>query len=457
MRRVSPAQLWSARNSPLVRNLAVRAGAMLSLAVATLLVAHAGGPVAVGDYALLRVLPWLCGVVAASGLPQASTYFLAGPRRAHPRLRSTLTAITIAGGLAGGLLWALASPLIRQLFFPNLSLGLVALAGVSVFTELLVVTAKACSQGEGDMAGSDRVILLEELAFLPAFGALLWLGGSGPATVLAGLILADVAVDLLAWSRLARRGFFRGWARPSLSLAREICSYGARGEAGSVLFLFNLRLDFAILGAIAGPAILGTYAVASKFAELLRIPPLALNWVLYPRYARADGSEAAAHARATMPWATGLTVAIAIPLGLAAGFVIPGLYGTEFQPAVLPALILLVGLIGEGVAAVVTAFLFGNGRPGLNSISMAAGLLVTVAGDLLLVPGFGAVGAAVASSAAYLTTTGVLLACFRARARSFDRGSADPQPDGGPLATHRSGAAVRLPVSSTDEQLGERP
>ena len=36
---------------------------------------------------------------------------------------------------------------------------------------------------------------------------------------------------------------------------------------------------------MAGPAVLGTYAVASKYAELLRLPGTALTWVFYPQLA----------------------------------------------------------------------------------------------------------------------------------------------------------------------------
>ena len=47
--------------------------------------------------------------------------------------------------------------------------------------------------------------------------------------------------------------------------------YGIRGQVGGMLSLVNLRLDVAILGALVGPGTLGVYAVASKYAELLRL------------------------------------------------------------------------------------------------------------------------------------------------------------------------------------------
>lgn len=183
--------------------------------------------------------------------------------------------------------------------------------------------------------------------------------------------------------------------------------------------LLNLRLDFVLLSAIAGPATLGVYAVASKFAELVRILGMALQYVFYPRFA-SDAVHAGEHARALIRKAALLTTAAVVPLWVAAGLVIPLFYGSAFDDAVTPTRIILVGLALDSVAGVVTAYLYGVGRPGLNSVAMGAGLCITVALDLLLIPRFDAVGAAVASAVAYLATAVVLLWFFVSVERSRD-------------------------------------
>src|SRR5581483_9841374 len=150
-----------------------------------------------------------------------------------------------------------------------------------------------------------------------------------------------------------------------------------------------------------------------KFAELLKIPGLALSYVLYPAYARVDPPEAAHRARALMRKAGPLIGAAMVPLWLTAGFFIPAIYGRAFVPAVTPARIIVIGLALEGVAGVVTAFLYGVGRPGLNSWGVGVGLALTVVLDLALIPPFGATGAACASAVAYLGSTVALVWLFR--------------------------------------------
>src|SRR5207237_2560088 len=115
-------------------------------------------------------------------------------------------------------------------------------------------------------------------------------------------------------------------------------------------------------------------------------------------------------ARGMIPRAALLTLCTAAPLWVACGFIVPAFYGAAFDGAVTPARIILVGLALEGVAGVTTAFLYGVGRPGLNSFAMAAGLVATVVLDLLLIPSFDATGAAIASAVAYMLSTLFLVA-----------------------------------------------
>ncbi|WP_433503777.1 polysaccharide biosynthesis C-terminal domain-containing protein [Pseudonocardia halophobica] len=379
------------------------------LTIASLVVARWGGPAVLGEYALLRVLPWLTGVIASAGLPVASTFFLAARTGSDPRLRPTLLTLALAGSAVGLLAWAVAVPLLHRLFFPDLSPGLLLLAGLTVATQLFTVWGKACCQGQADMLGANIVIVGEELLFLPAYWLVSHAGLHGITAVVVAMVGGGAAATALSVGRLAATGFFTGRAAPSLRLAREVVVFGARAQLGNLLWLVNLRLDFLILDALAGPAVLGIYAVASKFAELMRLPATAANYVLYPRFARAERVDTDAEVRRLLPRALALTALATPVLALAATIALPLLYGQAFRGAVLPACVLLVGLAVEGASAVASAYLWGIGRPGANSFAMGLGVVVTVALDLVLIPHHGAMGAAASSSAAYLATSAVLV------------------------------------------------
>jgi len=351
-------------------------------------------------------------VSISCGLPGATAYFLAGPERGNRRLPLTLVVMAVGGGCAGAVLWAGSSPFLARFLFQDLSTTLVLLASFAVFTRVAVATAKSCSQGSDDLRGANRVIVTEELMFLPVYGALWAAGGRGFGMIVVALLIADVLTASLAWGRLVRRGFFRAAERPSAGLARGIAGYGIRAQVGGFVMLLNLRLDFVLVSVITGPTVLGVYAIASKYAELLKVVTLAVTYVLYPKFAAQLATRALQAARSLIPTAGLATAAAVVPLWFAAPFVIPLIYGDAFRGAVTPAEIILFGLVLDGVAAVITALLYGIGRPGLNSIAMGVGLVVTLALDIALIPPFGAVGAAVASAVAYMSTTAVLIWFF---------------------------------------------
>jgi O-antigen/teichoic acid export membrane protein len=294
---------------------------------------------------------------------------------------------------------------------------------------LLVATAKSCTQGVGDMRGANRLIVLEEFSFLPPFAVLAVQPIGHLTTTIWALLLSDVGTAAYGWLALRRHGFFAGATRPSRPLVREVLSYGARGQIGGVMTLLNLRLDFILLGSLAGPAVVGSYAVASKFAELLRVPSLAINYVLYPRLAREGAEVAAQTVRRMAPRALLVMIALAAVVAACVNPLIPWLYGEAFRPAIGPAYVLIAGLVTDGVGAVVSAWLLGCGRPGLNSLAVGAGVAVTVVLDVLLIPAHQAMGAAVASAVAYLTVTGCLLLAFRLASNKDVRPVATPQLD----------------------------
>jgi len=90
-------------------NLSAQGAALLFVSVASLLVARSSGAAVLGEYTLLRVLPWLTGVLVSCGLPVASTYFLGAVRGTDPQLRPTISLLAVLGAVASVVAWVLIS------------------------------------------------------------------------------------------------------------------------------------------------------------------------------------------------------------------------------------------------------------------------------------------------------------------------------------------------------------
>jgi O-antigen/teichoic acid export membrane protein len=437
---------WGGRRltRTLAANCTARVLAIVGVSLASILVARVGGPAAVGTYALLRILPGLLGVLCVAGLPGSMSYFLGPAYQQRTSLWPTIMAILGGGAVLGLVIWLALTTTLRSTFFHADSDAVVAAGAAAVVTQLLLTISKTALQGLHERRGADVVIAAEELAFLPAYGVVLLVGMNGTLAMIAGLVLADVAVAVEGWRRVSRVLGWRRlglapvpsgwWGPPRPRLAREIAVFGTRGQLGGMVTLLNLRLDFAILGALAGPAVLGMYAVASKYAEILRLPGTALSWVTYPEFAAMAPGPALARARRLVVPCLLVLAAVAGPMIVLAGPVIELLYGGAFHSAATPARILLLGMLLGGSAGVASGFLYGRGRPGLNSLALACGLVVTVVLDVLLIPRFGAVGAAYASTVAYLVSDGTLTVLLLRHGRSRSSVPAD-DPSVTPVAT----------------------
>ena len=104
-------------------NLVAQGASLGAVSVASLIVARTGGAAVLGDYALLRVLPWLTGLVLSCGLPAASTYFL-GAQGRGATLRPTLAALALTGAIAGTAVWLGLVAALHRLLFLDVSEGL---------------------------------------------------------------------------------------------------------------------------------------------------------------------------------------------------------------------------------------------------------------------------------------------------------------------------------------------
>ncbi|MGH3240777.1 MAG: O-antigen ligase family protein [Spirillospora sp.] len=393
-------------------NMAGRIGALASLGIATIMVARIGGPELVGAFTLVRVLPGLLCHLCNGGLPAAAPFFLARKDFDQRRVRPTLAWLTVIGATVSAFAWLGLSPLFFLVFFKSFGIWVTLAAAVPSFTQGFVSVGKGLLQGTDDQPGASLAIAVEEFVFLPIYLVLLT-GWYGPGALIAGLVLADIAAAAWIVRRLARRGFFAGWGRPDRALGRKITGYGFRGYLGQLIDLLQLRFDMALLGALAGPKVLGVYTVASKFAELVQLPGLAVNYVLYPDFAKEDRKTATKRTSRLILPALGVSALAALPLALLAGTALPWVFGDVFDDAVVPTYIRLAGVITFGVTGLIMAYLYGVGRPGAASTGQGIGLVVVVVLGAVLIPAHGATGAAVATSLSFVATTAALLVWFQ--------------------------------------------
>jgi O-antigen/teichoic acid export membrane protein len=193
---------------------------------------------------------------------------------------------------------------------------------------------------------------------------------------------------------------------------RRHFAFGGRGLLAAVLVETHLRIDVAMLSYFASDRDIGIYAFASLFAEGVFQLPVVLRTVAYPTIvqlaARADRAGVA-HIARRLSVASGI---VSIGTAVIVAFAYPHIAGRFDAGFVTPGWsVLLLLLAGMSIYAFVIPFdqlLLQSGQPGRQSALMATYVGANVVLNLLLIPPFGLLGAAVATAIS-LVLAGVLL------------------------------------------------
>jgi O-antigen/teichoic acid export membrane protein len=229
------------------------------------------------------------------------------------------------------------------------------------------------------------------------------------ATASAALIAFSLAQGILLVVSLAAAGI--RIAAPSRRLLGESLRYALKAYAGSTLQLVNFRLDLFLVSAIRGASAAGIYSVAVVLAELLWRISTAAGTILMPRVATTEAAPVEFTLRVSRTVAFLVSLS-AIAVSVASALVVLPLLGDDFERALTPLVLLLPGAVALGIMDVLTSDLAGRGRPQYLSYAAALGLAVTLAVNPILIPLWGASGAAVASTLSYTASTLLVAAVF---------------------------------------------
>jgi stage V sporulation protein B len=370
------------------------------------------GPAGRGELAVAVNIAGVVFLLGNLGLSSANIYFAARGSIPYSYL---LGNSFIIAPLAGLLTTVVASAVVIQ--FPNLA------------------------------GGSSRIIILIGLAFLPLIAVencisyliiglqrlnannflnLLARGTSAIAFILSMLIwpsamLAMVLIQTYSLARLVfnllymRRANLLEIPRLGGDALRRSVAYGLKSRGYEVFQTLNLRLDVLILNALSSPTSVGVYSVAVLVTEFMWYPSNSLGWVLVPRTAAVKDTSAGVEvALMVSRVAFAATIAIGLILSLLAWFAIPLVFGPSFTPARVAVLLLFPGSVMYPISITLSAALSGQGMPHYSSAIALISLVVTVTGDLLLIPRLDFYGASIASSIAY-STSGIAAAIIFAR------------------------------------------
>lgn len=394
--------------------------------VAALVFSRLLGPSGYGAYSFALAWAMLLAVPALLGLPQLlvreiATYRVRGDWSRARRLIRRANEVVLAASLA---LSAAAALTFWALDWPSAPLFRPTLVGLAFVPVLAMVTVR-----QSVMLGFGRVLLgrAPEALVAPVLtiGLALALarglsGGLSATWAMAAFVAAGGMTALLGLYLLRRTlptdlaraepvDDTRQWLTAALPLVLAAGVTAVNTQAGAIL-----------TGSIAGSHEAGLYSAASRVAAFLpflliaSVPPLMPTIAeLHERAHRAELQQVVDRG------ARGVFLG-SLPLVLGA-FVLAGpilaLFGSDFDGAVWTLRILCLGQLVNVATGLAGMILVMVGEAGRATLAIAAGAVLNLGLSGALIPGYGAGGAAVATSASLMLTNLLMVSMLWRRRR----------------------------------------
>jgi O-antigen/teichoic acid export membrane protein len=327
------------------------------------------------------------------GLPEAMTYYVArnqvSTRRAALRGAAILSATGIAvtiGIVCGAHLLAGGREDLQQL---------IAVASAALTPALVGLGLRGLAAGHGLWG----LIAVEKLT-----------GSVFRLAVVGGLALCerlDVLTATIAIAATTCVGHVAYVAMPSLLRNRRngVNTASATNEAsllgfglpmwlGSIAGILLSRLDQTLMTPLSSTYEMGLYVVAVTVGEVVQVFNGAVRDVVFSVEAEKPSEDRLGLASRV---SNIFTLTAALLVGAVSVWALPWLFGADFAPAIPVLAVLLLAAVCGNPGSVAGVGLSARGRPGLRSWSLVAAFVVNVALTLLLVPVWGAMGAACAT------------------------------------------------------------
>lgn len=277
-----------------------------------------------------------------------------------------------------------------------------------------VVSQQAFAISRSTLMGFDREDLSEKLMVANrllaiVIGVVLISLGYGVPGLIAGKLAANVVTAVAGLGVTVRfvDALHVFTSTPDAFPRRDLLAFNVLSIALFGLFLSIKHVDILLIQAFLGSAQNGYYKAALNLAEFVWFVPKIVQTALLHSTSElwSEGRHEAITdiSSKVTRYSLLFTMLLVIGLGILAEPTIAVYYGAEFEPAVLPLLILLPGAMGFAVARPILAI--GQGKGAFRYLIYATGCasLVNLLLNLALIPRFGIAGAAVATSIGYFS------------------------------------------------------
>ena len=378
--------------------IAASKGLMVVLGLLTsAIIARWLGPNASGVLASVLVIPSLMVSVGSLGVRQATGFLVAGGEYGIETIKQSMTQLWLVSSTVCVCLSLLAT---FQLSDLNGDSWLIVLACLPIPFRLFISYNTGLFLGQNKIREFARINWVPKLLVLILTVVLVVLLSLG----LYGALLATTAGSLVMSVVFASKGKFVEHFTLNFNwkLIKAMCGLGMIYALAVLMLQLNYKIDIILLNKLASSYDVGIYSKGASLMEYLWQIPMLFSAVTFARSAAAKNkADFSRKVTQLLRISLVLVCVAAAVLAIFATLIILTLFGREFQASATVLRVLLPGVVLLTVLKVVNMDLAGRGKPWICIWAMLPALAVNVILNFVLIPPYGANGAALASTVSY--------------------------------------------------------
>lgn len=376
------------------------AGTLLLFAVAVIL-ARVLGPAGRGLLGLALLIPDVASKIFSFGHETVNSTFPGLYKDKRPSLFLQTFIVTVLGSLISVLaicafyFWL---P-VNKGRFGELSTDVILLSCLVVPSTMLVSLLIEFTRGVGKVTSAAVVYTVYRVVlFSLILIVLVFYGGGIKQAVLIHALSPLAAIALAIWM-LSEYATFRP-GEFSLSLFKKSFAFGGQIGLSTIAMLLNYRLDQAILAFMVPIEQIGLYLIAVGCAERLRVLPISIATAFMPHLAN-DISGQQPQVPRVYRYTMIISLVFMVIIAIVGAPVIVLVFGADYAGSIAPLLWLLPGIVVLGGSSILSSDLAVREVPKYSVIIGYSAVIVNLILNLLLIPKYGIIGAAIASTISY--------------------------------------------------------
>ena len=231
-------------------------------------------------------------------------------------------------------------------------------------------------------------------------------------TTALGALLIVIVIHSI-WGLILLFKYSMGSFRISWKNIFPLARYGGSTHFGSIFNQLENQVDIFLLLYFLSPASVGIYSTGWVIASTLLNIANSLNVILFPKLSSTfDKDSALNFTKKSIRCLLFICFGVSILIVIAAYPFIRICYGPAFVEAFWVTLILLPAIMAEVIFRTLFSWFKGIGRPLVTSVFTGISVIINIIFNILLIPRFGIMGAALSAAISYNLRTVLLIYYF---------------------------------------------